>query len=95
MKELIRKSVLGVSPYIAGKPIEETKRQLGLKEVIKLASNENPLGPSPKAVSAIKKCLLGVNRYPDSQSYCLKKRVDNCEVIILRQRIRLQRQTDR
>ncbi|MDD5097190.1 MAG: histidinol-phosphate transaminase [Candidatus Omnitrophica bacterium] len=75
MKELIRKSVLGVSPYVAGKPIEETKRQFGLKEVIKLASNENPLGPSPKAVSAIKKCLLGVNRYPDSQSYCLKKRL--------------------
>lgn len=75
MKELIRKSVLGVSPYVAGKPIEETKRQLGLKKVIKLASNENPLGPSPKAISAMKKCFCGVNRYPDSQSYYLKKRL--------------------
>jgi len=75
MKELIRISALGVKPYIAGKPIEETKRQLGLKEVIKLASNENPFGPSPKAISAMKKCLGGVNRYPDSQSYFLKKRL--------------------
>jgi histidinol-phosphate aminotransferase len=72
MKEMARKSVLSVKPYIAGKPIEETKRQLGLKEVIKLASNENPLGPSPKAVSAIKKSLSEISRYPDSQGYYLK-----------------------
>ncbi|MBU4251875.1 MAG: histidinol-phosphate transaminase [Candidatus Omnitrophica bacterium] len=75
MKTLIRKSVLAVNPYISGKPIEETKRQLGLKEVIKLASNENPLGPSPKALSAIKRSLSGVNRYPDAQGYYLKKRL--------------------
>lgn len=75
MKDLVRKSVLNVSPYVPGKPIEETKRQLGLKDVIKLASNENPLGPSPKAVAAIKKCLSGINRYPDAQSFYLKKRL--------------------
>ncbi len=75
MKTLIRKSVLAVNPYIPGKPIEETKRQLGLKEVIKLASNENPLGPSPKALSAIKRSLSGVNRYPDAQGFYLKKRL--------------------
>ena len=75
MKELVRSSVFNVKPYVAGKPIEETKRQLGLKEVIKLASNENPLGPSPKAVSAIKKCLSGINRYPDAQGFYLKKRL--------------------
>lgn len=75
MKELVRRSVLNVNPYVAGKPIEETKRQLGLREVIKLASNENPLGPSPKAASAIKKCLSGINRYPDSQGFYLKKRL--------------------
>ena len=75
MKELIRKSVLNINPYVAGKPIEETKRQLGLKEVIKLASNENPLGSSPKAINAIKKCLGGVNRYPDAQGFYLKKRL--------------------
>ncbi|MDD5130646.1 MAG: histidinol-phosphate transaminase [Candidatus Omnitrophica bacterium] len=75
MKSLIRKSVLSVNPYVPGKPIEETKRQLGLKEVIKLASNENPLGTSPKAVSALKKSLSGINRYPDAQGFYLKKRL--------------------
>lgn len=75
MKELVRSSVFNVKPYIAGKPIEETKRQLGLREVIKLASNENPFGSSPRAVSAIKKCLSGINRYPDSQGFYLKKRL--------------------
>ncbi len=75
MKELIRKSALAVKPYVPGKPIEETKRQLGLNQVFKLASNENPLGPSPKAVKAIKKCLAAVNRYPDAQGFYLKKRL--------------------
>jgi histidinol-phosphate aminotransferase len=75
VKALIRKSVLAVNPYVPGKPIEETKRQLGLKEVIKLASNENPLGASPKAISAIKRALSGVNRYPDAQGFYLKKRL--------------------
>lgn len=75
MNELVRKSVLGIKPYVPGKPIEETKRQLGLKQVVKLASNENPLGPSPYAVRAIKKCLSSVNRYPDAQGFYLKKRL--------------------
>ena len=75
VKALIRKSVLEVSPYIPGKPIEETKRQLGIKEVIKLASNENSWGPSPKAISAIIKSLSGINRYPDALGFYLKKRL--------------------
>lgn len=75
MKDLVRKHVLNIKPYIAGKPIEETKRQLGLTKVIKLASNENPFGTSPKAVSAMKKVLSAVNRYPDPQGYYLKKRL--------------------
>jgi len=75
MDRLIRKNILTVTPYIAGKPIEETKRQLGLQEVIKLASNENPLGPSPKAVQAIKKVLSEINRYPDSQGFYLKRKL--------------------
>ena len=72
---LIRKNILNVTPYIAGKPIEETKRQMGLKEVIKLASNENPLGPSPMAQEAIKKALSGINRYPDSNGFYLKRKL--------------------
>ena len=72
---LIRKNILGLTPYIAGKPIEETKREFGLKDVVKLASNENPLGPSPKAMEAIKKSLSGINRYPDSNGFYLRKRI--------------------
>jgi len=72
---LIRKNVLNIMPYIAGKPIEETKRQLGLKEVIKLASNENPLGASRKAIEAIRKSLSEINRYPDAQGFYLKRKL--------------------
>jgi len=75
MKNLVRKDILKVMPYKAGKPIEETKRELGLKSVIKLASNENPLGPSPRAVAAMEKILRETNRYPDSQSFYLKKKL--------------------
>lgn len=75
MKQLVRKNIFNVMNYVAGKPIEETKRQLGLKEVIKLASNENPLGPSPKAVSSIKKNLKNINRYPDSNGFYLKRKL--------------------
>ena len=75
MEDLVRKNILDVSPYIAGKPIEETKRQLGLKDIIKIASNENPLGPSPLALAAIRRSLSGINRYPDSQGFYLKKKL--------------------
>lgn len=62
-------------PYKPGKPIEETKRELGLEEVIKLASNENPLGPSPKAVEAIKKATEDLSRYPDPTCYRLRHKI--------------------
>jgi len=75
LKELVRKNILDVTPYMAGKPIEETKRQLGLKKVYKLASNENPLGPSPKALEAIRRNLSEINRYPDSCSFYLKRKL--------------------
>lgn len=75
MKELVRKSILKVNAYVAGKPIEETKRQLGIKQVIKLASNENPFGSSPKAIAALKNSLSIINRYPDSQGFYLKQRL--------------------
>ncbi|HNX81827.1 MAG TPA: histidinol-phosphate transaminase [Candidatus Omnitrophota bacterium] len=75
MKNLVRKNIREVTAYVAGKPIEETRRELGLKAIIKLASNENALGPSPKAVAAIKKAAMDLNRYPDSQSFYLKKKL--------------------
>lgn len=65
--------IMKIKAYQPGKPIEELKRELGLKTVIKLASNENPLGPSNKAIEAIKKYASEVNIYPDGGSYYLKK----------------------
>ena len=62
-------------PYVPGKPIEEVRREYGLESVIKLASNENPLGPSPKAVAAIERALPGLNLYPDSQSHDLRRAI--------------------
>ncbi|MEM7645544.1 MAG: histidinol-phosphate transaminase [Pseudomonadota bacterium] len=62
-------------PYKPGKPIEETKRELGLEEVIKLASNENPLGASPMAVEAIQKACTDLNRYPDPSCFRLRKKL--------------------
>ncbi|MFA5287233.1 MAG: aminotransferase class I/II-fold pyridoxal phosphate-dependent enzyme, partial [Candidatus Omnitrophota bacterium] len=70
-----RKHLLKINTYEAGRPIDEIKRQSGLKKVIKLASNENPLGPSPKAIEAVRKNLLSVNLYPDSNGFYLKKRI--------------------
>ncbi|MFQ6099823.1 MAG: histidinol-phosphate transaminase [Anaerolineae bacterium] len=62
-----------LKPYVPGKPIEEVQREYGLKNVIKLASNENPLGPSPKALAAIELTLPKLNLYPDGQSYYLRQ----------------------
>ena len=70
-----RKAVLSAKPYKPGKPIEEVKRELGLTDVIKMASNENPLGPSPKAVKAIKKYLGSLNRYPEGGCFYLRQAV--------------------
>jgi len=66
------KSILGLRPYQGGKPIEELKRELGLETVIKLASNENPLGASAKVVEAIKESLTEIYRYPDGNGFSLK-----------------------
>ena len=62
-------------PYVPGKPIEETKRQYGLTTVYKLASNENPLGPSPKAIEAIREALPRLNLYPDGSCFDLKNKM--------------------
>lgn len=62
-------------PYPTGKPIEELERQYGVKNPIKLASNENALGPSPLASEAVKSSLLRIHRYPDGSGYYLKKRL--------------------
>jgi len=61
-----------LKPYIAGKPIEETQREYGVKRVIKLASNENPLGPSPKAVLAMRQAMKELQLYPDASGFHLR-----------------------
>jgi len=73
LKKVVRKAVSEIKPYKPGKPIEEVKREYKLKKVYKMASNENPLGSSPMAVSAIKKSLESINLYPDGACFYLKK----------------------
>jgi histidinol-phosphate aminotransferase len=62
-----------LKPYQPGKPIEELQREFRLQEVIKLASNENPLGPSPRALAAIESGLSELARYPDGNGFILKQ----------------------
>jgi len=69
----IRPNVLQMQPYSPGKPVEEVKRELGLERVVKLASNENPLGPSPKAVEAVKNAAEKMHIYPDGAAHDLKQ----------------------
>ncbi len=65
IEDLLNSGIKQLVPYEPGKPIEDIEKDLGIKNVIKLASNENPLGPSPKALKAIKTSLRYLNRYPD------------------------------
>ncbi len=62
-----------IKPYEPGKPVEEVERELGLSGVLKLASNENPLGPSPAALQALKRDLERLHFYPDGNCYHLKR----------------------
>jgi hypothetical protein len=65
-------AVQGISPYVIGKPIGELTRELGVTEIIKLASNENPLGPSPLALAAAQASLADTLLYPDGNGFDLK-----------------------
>ncbi len=84
----VSENIKNITPYVPGKPIEELERELGISGSIKLASNENPLGPSPKAMAAIKKAVEGLNRYPDgsgfylSQALAKKYGVDISQIIL-------------
>jgi histidinol-phosphate aminotransferase len=71
--KLATDSVQGIQPYQPGKPIEELEREYGIKNAIKLASNENPLGPSPLVVEAMQASLKNLARYPDGNGFVLKK----------------------
>jgi len=62
-------------PYVPGKPVEELERELGIRAAIKIASNENPLGPSPLALRAVAEALSKLNRYPDGEVFYLKQKL--------------------
>jgi histidinol-phosphate aminotransferase len=72
-ESLANEHILGIAPYEPGKPIEELERELGLSDVIKLASNENPLGPSERVLKALTEAFTHVNRYPDGSGYYLRQ----------------------
>jgi histidinol-phosphate aminotransferase len=72
---LVPEWIRTLEPYPPGKPIEELERELGIRDSIKLASNENPLGPSPKALAAIAAALPALHRYPDGSAFYLKRRL--------------------
>ena len=68
----IKPHIRNLEPYQPGKPIEEVERELGIEGAVKLASNESPLGPSPRALAAVREALDGVHRYPDGASHALR-----------------------
>lgn len=71
----VRPNIRSMVAYSPGKPIDEVKRELGLDEVIKLASNENPLGPSPRAIAAMQAALSDLHRYPDASGFELRQAI--------------------
>ncbi len=88
MKLNIPDNIAAITPYPPGKPIDELEREYGITGSIKLASNENPWGPSPAVVNALQEELSGLNRYPDGSCYYLTKAiarklgVDPAEIIL-------------
>ena len=72
---ICKECILRLKPYVPGKPIEEVEREYGITNIIKLASNENPLGPSPKAIQAMKEAVEKVGLYPDGSCYALRNAV--------------------
>src|SRR5260370_42193426 len=72
IEELIPDYLRGLPVYVPGKPIEEVERELKI-QAVKLASNENPLGPSPKGIEAAKAVLADANRYPDGGTHRLRE----------------------
>ena len=75
MAKIYKSHIESIRPYEPGKPIEEVERELGISNAIKLASNENPLGVSPKALRAIRHALRKVHLYPDGGCFYLKEKL--------------------
>jgi histidinol-phosphate aminotransferase len=75
MKLHVPAHIQAIPAYVPGKPVEEVERERGIRGAIKLASNENPLGPSPKALEAVRQSLAGVHRYPESGGFELTRKL--------------------
>jgi len=76
LKNLLRAPLRAFKPYVAGKPIDEVRREYGLTgRIAKMASNENPLGTSPKALEAMRKAIDEVYLYPDDNAYYLRRKI--------------------
>ena len=75
MKIPVPDYILSLKPYVPGKPLEELEREYGIENAVKLASNENPLGPSPRVADAIHAAVGKLNRYPDGSGYELHHRI--------------------
>ncbi len=71
----MKQNLVSVKNYVPGKPLEELEREYGIKNAVKMASNENALGPSPKAVAALRKSLLKIHRYPDGGCFYLRQKL--------------------
>jgi histidinol-phosphate aminotransferase len=75
MRPVVSEGINQLRPYVPGKPVEEVARELGINNATKLASNENPLGPSPKALAAAALALPNIHRYPDAAAFSLRARL--------------------
>jgi len=75
IKNKARPQIFNLKPYVPGKPIEEVQRELGIDDIIKLASNENPLGPSPLGQKAFSEVVDKLHIYPDANCFRLKQKL--------------------
>ena len=73
MQGNVHPGIAGLTPYQPGKPVEELTRELGITDVVKLASNENPRGPGPLVIEAIEVAMRELSRYPDGSGFRLKQ----------------------
>ncbi len=84
----VHPTIASLKPYSPGKPLSELERELGIREAIKLASNENPWGPSPKALQVLEQAAASLHRYPDGGAYELRQalarkwQVSNDQVLV-------------
>jgi histidinol-phosphate aminotransferase len=87
--DLVEAAIAGIAPYEPGKPIEELERELGHAwgdaGAIKLASNENPYGPSPRGIEAAKRALDEANLYPDGGAFALRQKLATRHGVALEQ----------